>query len=145
MVTIKNLVSRNSRLGFPVSKLDSFEAQVLFQFCLLCRKIEGPLLVGYELINNNFFKERSFQQYLFLDILTNPVRVTLTKKGIILVKNPLLISLSTYYSLKIQFCPFPKKLASHNSMQKKDDKVGNKTANKQERQREKREQERKNR
>ena len=27
-------------------------------------------------------------------------------------------------------CPFPKKLASHNSMQKKDDKVGNKTANK---------------
>ena len=41
-------------------------------------------------------------------------------------------------------CPgFPKKLASHNSMQNKDDKVGNKTANKQERQREKREQERK--
>ena len=28
-------------------------------------------------------------------------------------------------------CPFPKKLASHNSMQKKkDDKVGNKTTNK---------------
>ena len=27
-------------------------------------------------------------------------------------------------------CPFPKKLASHNSMQKKDDKMGNKTANK---------------
>ena len=40
-------------------------------------------------------------------------------------------------------CPFPKKLASYNSMQNKDDKVGNKTANKQERQREKREQERK--
>ena len=38
-------------------------------------------------------------------------------------------------------CPFAKKLASHNSMQKKDDKVGNKTANKQERQRKKREQE----
>ena len=28
-------------------------------------------------------------------------------------------------------CPFPEKLASHNSMQNKDDKVGNKTANKQ--------------
>ena len=27
-------------------------------------------------------------------------------------------------------CPFPNKLASHNSIQKKDDKVGNKTANK---------------
>ena len=34
-------------------------------------------------------------------------------------------------------------LASHNSMQNKGDKVGNKTANKQERQRKKREQERK--
>ena len=32
-----------------------------------------------------------------------------------------------------QICPFPKKLASHNSTQKKDDKVGNKTANKEER------------
>ena len=32
-------------------------------------------------------------------------------------------------------------MASHNSMQKKDDKVGNKTANKEERQRKKREQE----
>ena len=40
-------------------------------------------------------------------------------------------------------CPFPKKLASHNFVLNKDDKVGNKTANKQERQREKREQERK--
>ena len=40
-------------------------------------------------------------------------------------------------------CLFHKKLASHNSMQNKDDKVGNKTANKQERQRKKREQERK--
>ena len=39
-------------------------------------------------------------------------------------------------------CPFPKKLASHNSIQKKDDKVGNKTANKDERQRKRRERER---
>ena len=30
------------------------------------------------------------------------------------------------YSLKIKFFSFPKKLASHNSMQKKDDKVGKK-------------------
>ena len=34
-------------------------------------------------------------------------------------------------------CRFPKTLASHNSMQKKDDKAGNKTANKGERQRKK--------
>ena len=36
-----------------------------------------------------------------------------------------------------QICPFPKKLASNNSMQKKDAKVGNKTAYKTERQRKK--------
>ena len=52
-------------------------------------------------------------------------------------KNPLPISLFTYYSLKIEFVPFQKKLASHNSMQKKDDKEGNKTAYKRERQRRK--------
>ena len=46
----------------------------------LSRKIEGPLLAGYKLININISKDRSFQQYLVLDILTNPVRVTLTKK-----------------------------------------------------------------
>ena len=40
-------------------------------------------------------------------------------------------------------CPFSKKFASHNSMQKKEDKVGHKTANKKERQRKKRERERK--
>ena len=84
------LASRNSRLGFCVSKLDSFKARVLFRFYLvtqrslslpnLSRKIEGPLLAGHKLINNNFFKDNSFQQNLVLDILTNPVRVTLTKK-----------------------------------------------------------------
>ena len=69
---------------------------------LICRKIEEPLLAGYKLINNNNnFKDRSFQRYLILDILTNPVRVTLTKKGNILGKNPLPVSLFTYYSLKI--------------------------------------------
>ena len=142
------LVSQNLRLGFRVSKLDSFEAQVLFQFCLirqrsfnlslpdLCRKIEGPLLVGYKLINNNNFKDRSFQWLLILDILKNPVKITLTKKGNSLGNNPLPVSLFTYYSLS---SPFPKKLASHNFVLSKDDKVGNKTANKQERQRKKRE------
>ena len=58
-----------------------------------------------KLINNNNFKDRSFQQYLILDILTNPVRVTLTKKGKILGKNPLPVSLFTYYSLRINL-PF---------------------------------------
>ena len=52
-------------------------------------------------------------------------------------KNPLPISLFTYYSSKIKLVPFQKKLASHNSMQKKDDKVGNKTVYKRERQRRK--------
>ena len=84
------LVSQNSRLGFCVLELDSFKARVLFRFCLitqrslslpnLSRKIEGPLLTGHKLINNNFFKDNSFQQNLVFDILTNPVRVTLTKK-----------------------------------------------------------------
>ena len=94
------LISQSSRLGFRISKLDLFEAQVLFQFL-----IEGPLLAGYKLINNNNFKDRSFQQYLILDILTNPVGVTLTKKGKILGKNPLPVSLFTYYSLRINL-PF---------------------------------------
>ena len=86
----KNAVSWNSRLSFCISKLDLFEAWVLFRFCLFTehslslpdsyRKIDGPLLAGYKLIYNNFFKDRSFQWHLVLDILTNPVRVTLTKK-----------------------------------------------------------------
>ena len=40
-------------------------------------------------------------------------------------------------------CPFSRKFAIHNSMQKKSDKAGHKTANKKERQRKKRERERK--
>ena len=65
------LVSQNSRLGFCVSKFDLFVARVLFRFCLVTqlslslpdysRKIEGPVLSGYKLINNIFFKDRSFQ------------------------------------------------------------------------------------
>ena len=90
------LVCQKSRLGFRISKLDSFEAWVFFRFCLvtqcslslpdLSRKIEGPLLAGYKLVNNNFFKDRSFQQYFILDVLTNAVRVTLTKKVTVLGK-----------------------------------------------------------
>ena len=115
----------------------SCHATLLLSVPDLSRKIEGPLLAGYKLINNNNFKDRSFQRYLILDILTNLVRVTLTEKGNILGKNPLPVSLLTYYSLYWLICPFPKRLASHNSIQNKDDKVGNKTANKQERQRKK--------
>ena len=33
-----------------------------------------------KLVSNNVNKDRSFQRYLVLDILTNPDRVTLTKK-----------------------------------------------------------------
>ena len=112
------LVSHSLTLRFRVSKLDLFEAQVLFQFCLttqrslslsdLSGKIVGPLVTRYKLINNNNFKDRSFQRYLVLDILTNPVRVTLTKKGNIVGKNPPPVSLFTYYSLKIKFSPFLK-------------------------------------
>ena len=112
------LVSHSLTLRFRVSKLDSFEARVLFQFCLttqrslslsdLSGKIVGPLVTRYKLINNNNFKDRSFQRYLVLDILTNAVRVTLTKKGNIVGKNPPPVSLFTYYSLKIKFSPFLK-------------------------------------
>ena len=92
VANIKNAGFSNSRLGFRLSKLDLFKARVLFWFCLfiqrslslpdLSRKIKGSPLAGckYLLINNNFFKDRSFMRYLVLDILTNPVRVTLTKK-----------------------------------------------------------------
>ena len=128
--------------GLSIVPVSSRHATLLLSLPNLSRKIEGPLLAGYKLINNNNFKDRSFQRYLTLDILTNPVRLTLTKKGNISGKNPLPVLLFTYYSLKLN-CPFSKKLASHNFMQNKDDKVGYKTANKQERQRKKREQERK--
>ena len=106
------LVSQNSRLGFlcfetrfvqgsSIVLVLSCHATLLLSLPDLSRKIEGPLLAEYKLINNNNFKDRSFQPYLILDILTNPVRVTLTKKGNILGKNPLPVSMFTYYSLKI--------------------------------------------
>ena len=60
------------------------------------------------MVSNNVSNDGSFQRYLVLDILTNPDRVTLTKKGNILGKNPQPISLFTYYSLKIKFVPFLK-------------------------------------
>ena len=43
------------------------------------------------------------------------------KKCNILGENPRPISLFTYYLFEDYICPFPKKLASHNSMQKKED------------------------
>ena len=103
--------------GSSIVPVLSHQATLLLSLPNLSRKIEGLLLAGYKLINNNNFKDRSFQRYLILDILTNPVRVTLNKKGNILGKNPLPVSLFTYYSLS---CPFPKKLASHNLVLSKD-------------------------
>ena len=86
--------------GSSIVLVLSCHATLLLSLPDLSRKIEGPLLAGYKLTNNNF-KDRSFQQYLILNILTNPVRVTLNKKGNILGKNPLPVSMFTYYSLKI--------------------------------------------
>ena len=60
------------------------------------------------MVSNNVSKDKSFQGYLVLDILTNPDRVTLAKKGNILGKNPFPISLFAYYYLKIEFFPFLK-------------------------------------
>ena len=62
---------------------------------------------------------RDVWKYLVLDILTDPNRVTLTKKkSNILRKNPLPISLFTrFFSLKIKFASFLEKLASYNFMQ----------------------------
>ena len=109
----KMLVSQNSSLtwlscfetrfvrGSSIVPVSSRHTMLLFSLPDLSRKIAGLLLAGYKLINNNNFKNRSFQRYLVLDIPTNPVRVTLTKKGTILGENPLPVSLFTYYSLKI--------------------------------------------
>ena len=49
-------------------------------------------------VSNTVSKDRSFRRYIGLGILTNPDGVTLTKKGNILGKNPLPISLFTYYN-----------------------------------------------
>ena len=87
--------------GSSIVPVLSCHATLLLSLPDLSRKIEGPLLAGYILINNNNFKDRSFQRYPVLEILTNPVRVTLPKKGNILGKNLLPVSLFTYYSLKI--------------------------------------------
>ena len=87
----KMLVSQNSSLtwfscfetrfvrGSSIVPVSSRHTMLLFSLPDLSRKIEGLLLAGYKLINNNNFKNRSFQRYLVLDT-TNPVRVTLTKR-----------------------------------------------------------------
>ena len=61
-----------------------------------------------KLVSNNVSKDRSFQRYLVLDILTNPHSFYTRKEGNILEKNPLPTSLFTFYSLKIKFVPFLK-------------------------------------
>ena len=63
------------------------------------------------------------------------------EKGNILGENPR--QFRCLHFLEDQICPYPKKLASHNSMEKKDDEVGNKTANKTRKAKEKRQRERK--
>ena len=88
-------VSQNLRLGFHISKLESSKARVLLGFCLVPQrsltlpdnvylgKSKGLFALGYKLINNNFFKDRSFWRNLVLHmhiLINNPVRVTLTKK-----------------------------------------------------------------
>ena len=91
------LVSRNSicsRLKYCSSFF--LVTQHSLSLPALSRKIKGLYQI---LININFFKDRSFEQYLVLDVLTNPVRVTLTKKGNILGKNPLPISLFLHTTL----------------------------------------------
>ena len=104
---------------------------------LVSRKIKRPLLAGYKVINNNNFKDTSF--WILWPILSE---LHLLKKVTFWGKIHCRFC-CLHTTLWRLICPFPKKLASHNSMQNKDDKVGNKTANKQGRQRERRQQERK--
>ena len=66
------------------------------------------------MVSNNVSKDRSFLQYLVLDILTNPDRVTLANTGN-----------KANFALYILLFENLIKLASHNSVQKTDDKVGN--------------------
>ena len=65
----------------------------------------GPYSPFNETKKDKLFFKQLRGSYLFL---TNPVRVTLTKNRNILGKNPLPVSLFTYYSLKIKFAPFLK-------------------------------------
>ena len=60
-----------------------------------------------------------------MEILTNSAKVTHRKPTYISGSNPLPVSLFTYYSFQIKFSSFPGKLASRNSMGKKDDTVKN--------------------
>ena len=100
--------SRVKKKIFLLHKITNSTQRLSLSLPDLARKIEGPVLAGYKLINNNFFNNRSFQRHLISGILTNPVRVTLTRNGNIFGKNPRPISLLTYYSLKIKFAPFLK-------------------------------------
>ena len=86
-----------------------------------------------KLVSNKVSKDRSFQRYLVLDILTNRDRVRVT----FWEKNPLPISPFTYISLKIKFVPFLKSSPATIPCKRKTIKVGNKTAYKKEGQRKK--------
>ena len=53
-----------------------------------------------KLLSSNFSKDTSFQPYLISEILTNPDRVTHTKKQVTFWgKNPLPVLTFSYYSL----------------------------------------------
>jgi len=77
-------------------------------------------------------QSRSFHRYLVLDILANPNRVTLIKKKS--TANFAVCLLLYIVLLEGKICPFTKKLASHTSMQKKEDKVSNKKKGKKKKQ-----------
>ena len=62
--------------GSSIVPVLSHQAMLLLSLPNLSRKIEVLLLTGYKLINNNNFKDRSFQWYLILGILKNPVKIT---------------------------------------------------------------------
>ena len=120
----------------------SCQAMLLLSLPDLSRKIKGPLLAGYKFIQTtttskiDLSSDTSF--WIFWPILSelhSLKKVTFCGK----IHCQFRCTLARWRLI----CPFPKKLASHNSMQNKDNKVGNKTATKQERQREKRQQERK--
>lgn len=63
----------------------------------------------------------------FLDILTNPDRVT--RKDQVAFWGKSTANFAIYLLLFVgEICTFPKTLTSHNSLQKQDDEVDNKTA-----------------
>ena len=94
----------------------------------------GSSVWAIKLVSSNVSKDRCFQQYLVLEILLTELH-TKTKLHFGEKSN---VNFAIFLLLFAdEICLFPKSLASHNSMQIKDDKVGNSTGYKKERQREK--------